>query len=291
MPIAAVLLILGSSVLHAAWNVLLKRADNKLAFTALYVSIQPLYMLPYVVAVSPWTGIGLNGWLCILAAGLVYAVYYEALARGYARGELSVVYPVARGIGPALAFLLGIAFLAESPSLLGTVGVAFILLGVYALHRRALRIELHKPGAAAGLRIAILVGVTYSVYSLVDKTGVSVLGIHPVLYYCLASLAAALFVAPRVLSVAGRSAVADEWRRNRAVCVAVAGLNLASYLLVLYALTMPDTPIGYVVPLRATSGLIAVFVGAGILQEGDLGAKLAAACSMLCGIVLISVKG
>lgn len=291
MPIAAVLLILGSSVLHAGWNVLLKRADNKLAFTVLYVSIQPLYMLPYVVAVSPWAEISVRGWLCVLAAGVVYAAYYEALARGYARGELSVVYPVARGIGPALAFLLGIVFLNESPTLFGTFGVGFILLGVYALHRRALRVELHKPGAAAALRIAVLVGVTYSVYSLVDKTGVSSLGIHPVVYYCLASVAAVVFVGPRVLWVAGWTAVADEWRRNARVCIAVAGLNLASYLLVLYALTMPDTPIGYVVPLRATSGLIAVFVGASVLQEGDLGAKLAAAFSMLCGIVFISVKG
>jgi len=131
----------------------------------------------------------------------------------------------------------------------------------------------------------------YSLYSLVDKVGVSRLGIDPVTYICLTFVAAAGFVVPRVMWLEGRGALADEWKSHARLCAVVAGLNLLSYLIVLFALTMPKTPIGYVVPLRATSGLIGVAAGAKMLREGDLAAKLLAALCMLMGVVLISVKG
>src|SRR5881396_3780380 len=99
MPILAVLLVLASCVIHAAWNLLLKRARDKAAFTALYLCVSSVVYLPMFLWLAPHARITAQGWACIVGTGILYAGYFIGLAQAYESGELSVAYPLVRGVG------------------------------------------------------------------------------------------------------------------------------------------------------------------------------------------------
>lgn len=295
MSLAAVGLVLGSSILHALWNLLLKQARDKTAFTALYLSVAPVVYLPMFLAFIGAAEIPPAGWLCILGTGVVYAGYFIGIARAYETGELSVAYPLMRSLGPALAFIGGILFLSERPSTAGAVGVALVLGGGVALYGASGRGGLNNGSenrrVASALPAILFVGWMYSLYSLIDKVGVGYLQIHPPLYIYLTYTVSAMILVPWVLWKRGAGALREEWRINARACVGVGTLNLATYLLVLFAMSLPHTPVSYVVPLRTTSVLFGVLLGVRVLGEERLLPKLAGAVLMMAGIVLMAWKG
>jgi len=292
MSLRVVALVLASCVLHAWWNLLLKRARDKMAFTALFLLLTPLLYLPMALFLAGGARIPAVGWGCMLAASALYFGYFAALATAYKDGELSAAYPLARGVGPALALVWGVLFLRERPTGWGFFGVmlvvgATVLLVRVGRGKVALRSGL-PPGAVLA---ALVVGLMYSLYSLTDKVGVGRLHIHPALYiyltYAMSALAFGLWFVGR----RGSEPLLAEWRANRTACTAVAALNVFSYLLVLYAMSLPGTPVSYVIPLRSVSVLIAVLLGVEVLQEGERWSKLGAAALMMAGIALMAWKG
>ncbi|MCS6861220.1 MAG: DMT family transporter [Abditibacteriales bacterium] len=291
MPLIAIALVLMSCVLHAFWNLLLKRARDKLAFTALFLLVTPLIYLPMCVALIRSATMPPRGWLCVLGTAVVYFGYFVGLARAYVDGELSIAYPLARGVGPALTLVWGVCFLQERPTAWGMVGVGLILGGATALHyRRGTKWSWRALTSPSSLA-ALFVGLMYSLYSLIDKVGVSHLKIHPAIYIYLTYSVAALMVAPWVLWRQGAEALRQEWQRNRASCLAVGALNLLAYLLVLFALSLPHTPISYLVPLRTASVLLGVVFGVELLGEEGRWTKIGAAALMMTGIALITWRG
>jgi drug/metabolite transporter (DMT)-like permease len=300
MPLLAVGLVLVSCLLHAIWNLLLKRARDKMAFTALYLMAASILYLPVFLLLLPGTSIPPMGWLCILATGIVYFGYFIGLAYVYREGELSVTYPVMRGLGPALTFLGGIALLSEQPSLPGAGGVGLILLGAFSLYgqgearpRTAPAPGRRSSALSPSFMAAVFVGVMYGLYSLIDKVSVGSLHIRPPVYLYLTYAISPLLTVPCALRSrgGGLDALRAEWRLNARACVAVGTLNLLAYLLVLYALSLPGAPVSYIVPLRTTSVLMGVLLGACVLGEGRLPGKLAAGIVMMAGITLIAWTG
>jgi drug/metabolite transporter (DMT)-like permease len=295
MPAVAVALILVSCVLHALWNFLIKRAQDKLAFTALYLTSAVVMYSPLLLIHLKDFPLPPGGWACIFGTGIVYFVYFVCLGLSYQHGELSVAYPLSRGLGPALAFLGGIAFFGESPSFYGSVGVSLILCGVIALNwQGGLSKSGGNPLRNLPLRVllpALTVGLMYCFYSLIDKTAVGKLRIPPPLYLCLTFTMAALLVVPWIIRKQGMDALREEWRINAKSCVWVGALNLFAYLLILYAMSLPHTPVGYVVPLRTTSVLFGVLLGVKALGEERLPAKLTGAVLMMTGIAMTALKG
>jgi len=295
MSFQAAGLVLASCLLHAFWNLLLKKACDKLAFTALYLLITPLLYLPMFLYLIRRAEISGLGWLCVLGTGVVYFGYFVGLALSYQNGELSIAYPLARGVGPALTLVWGMLLLGERPTVPGAIGVILIILGASGLHWR--------PGREGSLsstwtallspssRAAFFVGLMYSFYSLIDKIGVGHLHIYPAVYVYLTYATSSLLVASWVIRRQGRATLQEEWRMNALPCLAVGGLNLFTYLLVLYALSLPNTPVSYIVPLRTTSVLFGVFLGVGVLRESHWQTKVAAAILMMAGIILMMWKG
>jgi drug/metabolite transporter (DMT)-like permease len=290
MPLLAIVLILLSSLLHALWNMLLKRSQDKLAFTALSLTVSVAAYLPLFLYEFRRSSLPPLGWACIAGTGIAYFGYFTFLADAYKKGDLSLVYPIARGAGPGFAFIGGAFFLSERPNLAGTLGVAAVILGVAALHfqgerhaagRRAL------PSTIAALEVALMI----SVYSLIDKAAVGRLHINPPVYIYLTYSMAAVLVGTWTLLRRGPASLRAEWKINAATCCAVGVLNLFTYLLVLYAMSLPRTPIGYVAPLRSVSVLFGVLLGAGALGESGLRHRLLGAAIMISGIVLIAWKG
>ena len=134
MSTVALILVLSSSVSHAIWNLFLKRAGNKEAFMFLsQISISVLFapLSIYMFFQNPVDSIG---WLFVVGTGILHVFYFTFLSRGYKYGELSEVYPVARGAGPALTPLLGYFVLGEDISIQGLLGILSVILGVILVY-------------------------------------------------------------------------------------------------------------------------------------------------------------
>jgi drug/metabolite transporter (DMT)-like permease len=145
--------------------------------------------------------------------------------------------------------------------------------------------------ATRSLLAAAFGGLMYSLYSLIDKIGVGRLHINPPVYIYLTYTFAALLVLLWVCGRHGGATLRAEWQANGRACMTVGILNLFTYLLVLYAMSLPGTPVSYITPLRTTSVLIGVLLGVGVLGEGRLAAKFGAALLMMAGIALMAWKG
>ena len=146
-----------SAVLHLAWNVRLKTAGDPLRAATIGMLAASVVIVPLGFAVwwvrgqvaLPIEGIALG-----VASGVVEAAYFILLSAAYRRGDLSVVYPVARGTAPLLAVLIGVVVLGERLGVAGSIGVVMLLAGFLVLQRPWRAIALARSGAGEGRRAA-----------------------------------------------------------------------------------------------------------------------------------------
>ena len=281
MALSALALILVAAFLHAGWNLLAKRAGGGVVFVWLFATLAALIYAPLAMAWIIYNPPAMSApvWLCIIATSVLHLGYFLSLQRGYQVGDLSLVYPLARGTGPMLATLAAIVFFGERPTVLALGGTVAIVGGVFVLSGGLRRVgQPRPPGAAVGY--GVLTGVLIAAYTLLDKYAVSGLLISPLIYDWCGNLGRALLITPYVLR--RRDEVAREWRSNRWLIVGVAIMSPLAYILVLTAMTF--TPVSYVAPAREVSILVGVILGARFLSEGQLGLRLAAAAGIVCGI-------
>ena len=281
----AVALVLASAVAHATWNLFAKRAGGGVPFLWLALALAiPLYA-PIAIAVLLLTGTTIGpaaiGWTFVNAT--LNVAYFIFLQRGYRSGDLSVVYPLARGTGPVLATVGAILLFGERPSALAIAGAISITLGVIVLTGDPRKLRRRGAGAAAGY--ALLTGVTIAAYTLWDKRGVSGLSIPPVAYEWGSNIWRVLILTPFVL---GRwPEIRSEWAVHRTAAIAVAILSPLAYMLVLTALAL--SPVSYVAPAREIGILFGVILGARSLAEADPARRTLAALLMVGGVVALAL--
>ena len=187
-------LVLLASVAHSTWNLLLKRSGDKEVFVWCLLAAASLLLVP-LGAVLLWLNpIQGAGWWFVLATILLHILYFALLGRSYERGDLSLVYPIARGVGPMLVPGLAVVFLGETVALPAIFGIATIVAGIYILawwgnFHMLLRRPLEFLTNSA-TRYAMLTGVTIAAYALVDKRGVG--HVQPFLYMYLMTLGSAV---------------------------------------------------------------------------------------------------
>src|SRR2546427_3109512 len=133
MPLAALLLVLGAAVCHSVWNLLVKSDARRLEIQsgALLVGV---VLCPPALLLYPRTAVSPAAWGAVLVSGLFEAGYVFALTAAYGAGDLSLVYPVARGTPPLLVVPLAIVLLGERPAWQGLVGIGLVVLGIAAGH-------------------------------------------------------------------------------------------------------------------------------------------------------------
>src|SRR4051812_6991061 len=157
----------------------------------------------------------------MLGSAVLHIFYYGALQSSYRHGDLSVVYPLARGTGPVLSVTAAILLLGERPSALGLAGGALIIVAVLALV---------AGGSRAGAGAALATGAAIAAYTVWDAHAVGALDQPPVVYFWGAELIRATLLAP---FARGAPAV---WRANRRAILGVGTLSPLAYVLVLFAL-------------------------------------------------------
>jgi drug/metabolite transporter (DMT)-like permease len=214
-----------------------------------------------------WAGVGF-----MAGSGLLHVVYYATLQRAYATGDLSVVYPLARGTGPVLSVTAAILFLGERPSGLGLAGGALIVVAV---------LTLVAGGSRAGVGAAVATGAAIAAYTVWDAHAVGPLNQPPVVYFWGAELIRATIFTPLVRDPG------TVWRANRRAIVGVGTLSPLAYVLVLFALA--HAPVSYVAPARELSILVGAVAGTTVLAEGHRRRRLAAAGAIFAGIVALAL--
>lgn len=291
MTLSALGLVLGAAFVHAGWNLLAKRAgDGGAAFVWLCALLSTLLYAPLAVAALLVGGseIGAAGLVFMLGSGILHLGYFLMLQRGYGVGDLSVVYPLARGTGPLIATAAAIVFFGERPSTLALAGVFLIVAGVFALTMRPAEPRHTRGGSGAvgaGVLYGLLTGGFIAAYTLWDKHAVGVLMVAPLLLDWSANAVRAALLTP--VALRGWGKVGAVWGANRREVLGVAVLSPLSYIMVLIALSF--SPVSHVAPLREISILIATVLGARLLSEGGLRRRLPAAGAMVAGALALAL--
>ena len=276
-------LVLAGAVCHALWNILAKRAAGGPVFVWLFGCVSVGAAAPVALAVW-WTHpqtFDAWMWAAALASGLVHVVYSLVLQQGYRVSDFAVVYPMARGTGPLLAVLGAVVLLGEVPSLLGWLGVALVLAGVFMT---AGATDITSGGDAHRRRRGVfwgaLTGLCIAGYTVVDGWAVKSLGMAPVLFYAVGLLFRTLLLAPWALH--RRATLGGQWRQHRTAILLVGVLSPLAYLLVLFA--VQTAPLSYVAPVREMSMLIGTLLGARLLKESLRPSQVLGAAMMLLGV-------
>jgi uncharacterized membrane protein len=289
-------LVAGAAVLHVAWNVLLKTAGDPLRAAAIGMSSAAAVIVP--AAAVGWIASGQppippEAVLLALASGILEAAYFGFLAAAYRRGDLSVVYPIARGTAPLLAVAVGIGILGEQLGPAGITGVGLLLVGLLSLQRpwRYLRAAGRGSGDAA-VAFALATGVMIAGYSAVDRVGSRL--VEPWLYagliwaFCMVFLWAWVAIAGRI----GGPAVATSPLNIRRAAIG-GWITLAAYLLILFAFSV--APLTAVAPLRESAIVLASGWGTMRLGEGQDRAetirRLVASALVVVGAILLAIDG
>ena len=270
MPPSALAFALAAACVHALWNVLLARARDVEAATAVALPVAVVAWAP--AAAATWR-LEAGAWPYLVASGLLELVYFVLLANAYRIAELSVVYPVARGVAPVLVLAAAVAVLGRSTSALQIAGVCLVAAGVLLV--RGLRRG--AGGAAYGLAIA----ATIAGYTLVDKDGVA--HAAPLAYLELVMLVPALAYPAALVAARGAGVLRRGWS---AWTIGAGIASFGAYELVLLALQRAAA--APVAAVRETSIVIAALLARSVLREPVGPARLTGAAAVAGGIALLA---
>ena len=285
MSTSLFLFVLISATLHATWNFVARRTGGNLTISWWSLWISCLFLLPFVLNVAATQGIlefvdMLSvGWWYILATGIIHTIYFWLLARAYKFGEISIVYPIARGSGIGLTGFLGWLILDENLNLPGIIGIGSICLGIFCI---AFPLVKQTNSVKKGLISALGVGATIVSYSLIDKVGVNI--VNPIVYIFGMFFLSGAFLTPFVIRKNAETLytqLKSFW--GSAIVISIG--STGAYLMILFAMTMGK--IGYIVALREFAVAIGVILGFTFLKETITPRKVVALFMIICGLIFI----
>jgi drug/metabolite transporter (DMT)-like permease len=273
--------VLGAALLHALWNSVVKSAGDKFMSSA-RVALWTGVVAALVALATPAPSA--SSLPFVVASALVHVVYFLLVGRLYRNADLSVAYPLMRGLAPLVATAIAALTLGEVPDTIALVGVLALVVGVATMGFSGLA---HGRIDRPTLVIALLNSVIIAIYSVIDGEGARVAGpgaAHAFAYNAWADGLTALFYLPVVLALRGR-AVGPEFLRDP-LRSAFAGLAaFGGYAIVVWAMTQAS--IGAVAALRECSVVFAAIIGVAFLGEPFRGARAGAALLIVGGAIAL----
>ena len=280
-------LIVSSAVMHALWNLLVKRSRHKTIFIWwMFLASFGLFTaaLPLIPESFRWPG---PETLLMVAIGAVCFVLYHLFnGRAYQEGDLSVVYPLSQ-TSMIYVPIWGVALLGERFSLLGVAGILLVILGSFSVQmQRITWAELARPFRdlkSPSVRAALLAGFIYSIGSVAEKVGVRH---YPPLYFTyLLVLSMLLLMTVNLSRPKYRAQIREELRENWRPILCSGPVVMTSFLTFRYGLNL--APVGYAVPVRQVSIMVGVLIGVLFLRESFGKIRLLSALLIVAGAVLI----
>lgn len=281
----AITLVVVAAFAHAAWNYFAKKACGGTAFIWLFAVLSTLLYFPLAVWIitveKPVIGYSQLGFM--IGSAMLHSLYYILLDKGYRSGDLSVVYPLARGTGPLISTFAAIALLGEHPTVIALTGAILIGLGIVVITGNP--IKLKQPAARKPAIFAVFCGMAIAGYTISDKLAVSSFLIPPLLLDWSANLGRVLLLTPYAFE--NWAKVKDQWAMHKTEAISVAVLCPLAYILVLTAMVF--SPVSYIAPAREISILVGTIMGAKLLSEGNVKVRLAGVSAMLIGLGAVSL--
>ncbi len=280
-------LILFSALMHALWNLLVKRSTDKTVFIWWMFAASGL-MLNLLIPFLPGDFPPPSPQILALGAGggACFVFYHLFNGRAYRSGDLSLTYPLSQTAMVYVPFW-GVWLLGEHLSSSGVAGILLILCGAYCVQlRRLSSAEIFRPFRKLGdpsVQAALAAGFIYSVGAVIDKTGVSV---YPAFYFTyLLVMFMLLFMTLNLLRPGYRGRVLREWRNSRLLVLLSGPVMMGSFLTFRFGLKL--APMSYAVPVRQVSLLIGVLIGVFFLGETCGRIRFTAAMLILAGVCMV----
>lgn len=268
-------IVLTAALLHAIWNALVKSSGDRavsLGLVGLGHCLPAIFFLPFVPIPNA------EAFIYIVASTVIHWAYYYYLNVSYRFADLSVAYPIARGLAPVMVALGAMLWADERLSALAWSGIFVVSGGIMVL--AAIR---HAD--RRGIGAALLTSTIIAAYSIVDGIGIRVSG-APVAYVVWL-FAAEICVAGFVFGTRF-----DRVRalKAKALLIGFAGgvISGLAYGLALFAKTL--APIGIVSAVRETSVIFAALIGVIWMGEGPAGRRLVAATVVACGVMILALS-
>lgn len=274
----AVILILSAAVMHAVWNAFVKMDGDRLMTMAVVISTTGL-LAPLLLLIGPPPA--LESWPYIVLSVLLNNAYFLFLIEAYRFGDLSQVYPIARGSAPLLVAVGAALFANEQLSVVELAGVFIISAGTISLiWRSGLRVDAEKRS----IIFALLTGLMIASYTIIDGIGVRLSG-NPAAYIGWLFILSPLPIAS-IAIIRRRGEAIVYIRNNWKLAVLAGGLNLGSYGLSIWALSL--AAMAHVSAMRETSVIIAALIGTQLLGESFGKRRILAAMVVATGVILIA---
>jgi len=281
MEIGVVIIVLLAAFFHALWNATVKSGSDHL------LSIAGIQVAGAVIAVFlvPFAGVPhADSWPYLAASIVLHTLYYIGLSQAYRHGDFAQAYPIARGTAPILTTLCGVFFLHETLDSVEIISLCGVLLGIMIFATRRLGVVMKDRAAFTS---SLVTSTFIAGYTIVDGVGarlsmnvpgymvwLTILDMLPILIYtfCLRS--------PRALL-----SLRNHWK----ISFLGAGLSLAAYWMVVWAMTQASIPL--VSALRETSIIIAALIGAYYFKEPSGIRRVIASIVIFASIALLASEG
>jgi drug/metabolite transporter (DMT)-like permease len=277
------LAVLLAALLHASWNAMIKGGRDVLMDTAAIVAGAGVVAVPFIFVVpAPHPA----SWPYIFASIVTHLAYYFFMVSAYRSGDLSLVYPLMRGVAPLLTGLLAIVWMNEWPGVLGWTGMLLISVGVIALALRPARLGPALHGHSRAVGFALGNAVVIAIYTIIDGSGARLSGnawSYIVWLFVLDALPFSLY-----MLVTRRGAFIGALSERSQRGLIGGGLSAAAYAISVWAMT--KAPVALVASLRETSVLFATLIGARLLKEHLTTRRWAGVAAVVVGVIALKAS-
>lgn len=287
MTSAAFFFIAFSALMHALWNLLVKRSRDKTVFIWwMFLVAGALLNIAHLLDVRPFPAPSPKMLLLAMGGGLCFVLYHLFCGRAYRGGDLSLTYPLTQ-TSMLYVPLWGFFYFQEPLSTAGIAGILLVAFGTYCIQFRSFcGAEMLRPFLCLGngsVQAALAAGFIYSFGAVIDKQGVS--EYSPLHFTYVLVMFMFLFMSLNLMRPRYRGRVLEEWRLNRTQVLISGPVMMGSFLSFRYGLQL--TPLSYALPLRQLSLLFGVSIGVLFLRERCGAIRLASVLIILLGIFFI----
>jgi len=280
-------LIVISAVMHALWNLLVKRSRHKTVFIWwMFVCSGGLFTLVIPLQSESFRPPDLHTLLMVSLGAFCFVLYHLFTGRAYRGGDLSVVYPLCQ-TSMVYVPIWGVLLLGENLSIVGVCGILLVIFGTYSIQLQRLSFaEIIRPFRDLrnpAVRDALSAGFIYSIGSIAEKSGVR--SYSPLYFTYILVLMMLFLMSFNILRPKYRTMIGAELRENWGLILCSGPIMMASFLTFRYGLNLSQ--VSYAVPVRQVSIVIGVLIGIVFLKESFGRIRLAAALFIMAGVVLI----
>ncbi len=286
MSSIALLLVILSTVMHAYWNYILKRVQGGILFVWLFTLMTCILYIPLIAFTLTRVSFALtlSGILFCALSIIAHIFYFVFLDQAYKVGDLSVIYPVTRGVAPVFTVLFALIVLGESLQGIQILGIVLILIGTMTLSGLQIKNLKRSP---VSIGFALLCASMVTSYTLIDKYTMSVLLISPFILDFLNNIGRTVALMPLVIKSPQK--VSNLFRNHFKEALIIAILSPLTYVLVLFA--MKILPVSLIAPIRQLSIIFSSILGIRLLSESRDYTKIFGILLTFLGVVAMCVVG